>query len=146
MECGGRAQRRPRFASSTRPRSHTPNGSSNPNRSTALPLPRGEGRGEGKGASNCIVTAKPERYSLTLWSAGAERSGDPALLLLPVRGRIHQTVPPIRIGRRRSLSPGERAGVRGNGASNCIVTAKPERYSLTLWSAGAERSGDPALL
>ena len=38
MECGGRAQRRPRFASSTRPRSYTPNGSSNPNRSTVLPL------------------------------------------------------------------------------------------------------------
>src|SRR5712672_3005292 len=49
MECGGRAQRRPRFASSTRPRSHTPNGSSNPNRSTVLPLAKGEGRGEGEG-------------------------------------------------------------------------------------------------
>src|SRR5205814_8089180 len=55
----------------------------------------------------------PERFSSTLWSAGAERSGDPALLSLHARGRMHQTVPPIRIGRRCSLSPGERAGVRG---------------------------------
>jgi hypothetical protein len=39
------------------PRSHAPNGSSNPNRSTVLPLPEGEGCGEGKGASNCIVIA-----------------------------------------------------------------------------------------
>src|SRR5947207_8332739 len=38
MECGGRAQRRRRFASSVRARSYTPNGSSNPNRSTVLPL------------------------------------------------------------------------------------------------------------
>src|SRR5207302_874992 len=65
----------------------TPNGSSNPNRSTALPLP------------------KAERFNSNLWSAGAERSGDPALLLLPTRGHTHQMVPPTRIARRRSLSP-----------------------------------------
>src|SRR5262245_13931964 len=42
MECGGRAQRRPRFYF-PRLRSHTPNGSSSPNRSTVLPLPTAEG-------------------------------------------------------------------------------------------------------
>src|SRR5690349_2186998 len=63
----------------------------------------------------------PERFSSILWSAGTERSGDPAFPSSLLRGRIHQTVPLIRIGRRCSLSPRERAGVRGNGASNCIV-------------------------
>ena len=74
MECGvpqTREQRRPRFASCTRLRSYTPNGSSNPNRSMVLPL-LGERAGvRGNGASNCIVTAN------TCESNSAfERNGD----------------------------------------------------------------------
>jgi hypothetical protein len=44
----GQALQRTHFCFLSRPRSHSPNGSSNPNRSTVLPLPKGEGRGEGE--------------------------------------------------------------------------------------------------
>jgi len=46
MERGGRAQRRRRFCLFCPPQSHTPNGSSDPNRSATLPLPKGDGWGE----------------------------------------------------------------------------------------------------
>ena len=35
---------------------------------------------------------KPERFSSIFWSAGAERSGDPALASSTCDGRIHQIV------------------------------------------------------
>src|SRR6478735_4964318 len=53
LECGGSwparlgPQRRRRFCFFHSPRSHSPNGPSNPNRPTVLTLPGGEGRGEG---------------------------------------------------------------------------------------------------
>src|SRR5690242_10983088 len=40
----------------------------------------------------CAPAPKPERFSSVLWSAGAERSGDPAFSPSLVRGRKHQTV------------------------------------------------------
>src|SRR5689334_8532624 len=45
----------------------------------------------------CILTqSNAERFSCALWSAGAERSGDPAFGSSLVSGRILKTVPPTR--------------------------------------------------
>ena len=75
-----------------------------------------------------MILPPPRRNdSVQLFGVRGQSAAATPLLLLPLAcGGIHQTVSQIRLARPYSLSPGERAGVRGKGASNCIVAAKGE--------------------
>ena len=69
----------------------------------------------------------------------------PLFLFLPAAVAVTKRVRPIRIDRRFSLSRGERAGVRGNGASNCIVRVEEragERTPGTMFPLCAHERHD----
>ena len=63
--------------------------------------------------------------NLQLYGVRGQSAAATPLLLPSVRGRVYQTLPTIRIGRRCSHSPRERAGVRGKVPSASPSFTKP---------------------